>query len=264
MQVFNVRKLLCKLNIRYLILTISIFVLIFLTGCMDLGTFTKEDTFDEYYSSFGEVVGKYDHDGTVKNNGYDVEKSLFNDTTINHFTWENASDAVEYQEYAYIVIPFKEDLKIESIALFIACREEDQDNVGKVLRFTSFYYPDSSSLPSDEEIKLLTSPNTKIVVEKDDEGNDVEKEVVIEYADRLSSESICSVSYKVTDTWGDGIILQNFTQTTNIGYSYVSDNCLCAKAGSYLYIRVENNSGLTGNSSTACAISFMNLMIRAI
>ena len=127
-----------KLNIRYLFLTFSLCVLLFLTGCINLGVFVEEENFDLYYSSFGEVVGKYDLDGNVKNNNYDVEKSLFNDTTINHFTWENEDDSVEYQKYAYIVIPFKKDLKIESLALFIACSENDLSSVGLDLKFSAF------------------------------------------------------------------------------------------------------------------------------
>lgn len=260
------RKTNYKLNIRYLCLALlALFVLVFLTGCMDLGIFVEEeDNFALYYSSFGEVVGKYDLDGNVKNNNYDVEKSLFNDTTINHFTWEDEDDSVEYQEYAYIVIPFERDLKIESLALFISCREEDTESVGLELKFSAFYYPDSASLPEDENIKLLTSPDTRTVIEQDEHGNDIEVEEVIVYDDLASSLSVASTSYEVTNIWEDGIILKDFRQTVDYGTSYVSDNCLCAKAGSYLYIRIENNSGLNRNVLKSCAISFMNLMIRAL
>ena len=86
----------------------------------------------------------------------------------------------------------------------------------------------------------------------------------IVYDDLDSSLSVASTSYQVTNVWEDGIILKEFRQTINYGESYVSDNCLCVKPGSYLYIRVENNSGLNKNILQSCAISFMNLMIRAI
>ena len=253
-----------KKIIRYLLLTVSLFITTFLTGCMDLGVFVQEESFDLYYSSLGEVVGKYDQDGNVNNNNYDVEKSLFNDSTINHFTWEDEDDAVEYQKYAYIVIPFKADLNIESIALFIASEPGNTASVGLKLDFSAFYYPDSSLIPADEKIKLLSSPNTRTVIEKDENDNDVEREEVIEYDDLPQEYSVCSTSYEVTNVWEDGIVLEKFRQTVDYGISYVSDGKLTVKNGSYLYIRIENNSGMSNHSLEPCSISFMNLMIRAV
>lgn len=259
-----VRNLISKINIRCLFLTTSLMVVIFLTGCTDLGVFTEEENFDNYYASLGDVVGKYELEGVLKNNEYDVEKYLFNDSTLNHFTWADEDETVEYQQYVYIVIPFEKKIKIESLALFISSNDDPTYIEDLQLEFSAFYYPEATYIPDDGKIKMLTSPDTEIVEEDDGNGGTIEVEKEIEYDDLPRVAATATASCKAIDVWEDGIILKDFTQTTSYGVSYVTDKCLCVEAGSYLYIRVENNSGLNKTVMKPCNISFMNLMIRAL
>ena len=233
------------------------FIAILCSCSVDLGEFDMRDDYKEYYESFGDIKGLYDESQVVKENVYDFEKSIFNDTIVEKLKWENDSDKVEYLEYCYIVIPFLKDMKIESIALYVA----KDSALGEVrsLEFSAFYFEGSSSLPLN--IKLLTSPDTKIVEEDDGEGNIIEKEVEIEYDDPSKDLRCSYAKINVTNNF-DGFILEKFKQVE--GASYVKDKCLEVKAGSFLYIRCENNSGLNRDTLTPQAFSFMNLLVRSI
>ena len=244
-------------RITRILLTISSFILIsFLISCADLGKFDLEADggYEDYYEAFGDVVGKYDNNKTVAEISYDVEKSLLNDYIANNLAWENDEDKVEFKQYCYIVIPFERDMKIESIALYISGSPgELQNNSSMNVEFSAYYYPDSSSVPSN--IKLLTSDDTKV---EDD------KEVEIVYDDPARALRVSSYTLNVTSYFADAIILENFTQTLDFGVSYVADSCLEVKDGSYLYIRVENNSGLNRDTMKPLSISFINFLVRAI
>ena len=229
----------------------------------DMGIFNENEQngYEEYYKALGDVIGKYDNNKSVADISYDVEKSLFNETTVNQFKWANDEDKVQYKEYCYIVIPFKRDLKIDSIALYVSA---DRNYIGTgnvTFEFSLFYYRDSSEVP--ENIKLLSSDDTKMVEVDDGNGGTIEEEQEIEYDDRPRDISNCTTSITVTDTF-ESIIFNGFSQFSDGKEAYVHDNCIYAKSGSYIYIRVENNSGLNKATMTPCALSFINLIFRAL
>ena len=203
---------------------LSVLSLSILSGCTpDMGEFDKSDNnlgFDDYYASFGDIVGKYEENNAFTDDSYDI------------------------------VIPFERDLKIDSLALFVASNSSEPNNIE--LEFSLFYFKDSDSCPKDDKLKKQSDPDTKT-----EDG----KEVVIEYGDPKKDDRIAYSTLNVNHTFED-VYFEGFHQTTT-GDSYVSDNCLLAKEDSYLYIRVENNSALNRNM-TPISISFMNLLVRAI
>ena len=244
-----------KKRLYYLIIVPFILSIFILSSCSpSLGIFDKQEGnfgFDDYYASFDDIIGLYD-DGAVEMHlkEYDIQESITNDYTFEFNDWEDGAEKVEFQQYTYIVIPFKRDLKIDEIALFLASDPNGASDVK--LEFSLFYFKDSSSCPSRDDLKLYSDPDTKT-----EDG----KEVVIEYADPKKDDRITYSTMTVYHEF-DSVVFSGFHQTTT-GDSYVSDNCLLAKDGSYLYIRVENNSALNRDMSPV-KLSFINLLVRAI
>ena len=244
-----------KKILYYLSIVPSILSLFILSSCTpSLGIFDKQEGnfgFDDYYASFDDIIGFYD-DGAVDMHikEYDIEESITNDYTLEFNDWEDGAEKVEFMQYTYIVIPFKRDLKIEELALFVSSDPNDASNVN--LEFSLFYFQNESSCPSRDDLKLYSDPDTK------KEGD---KDVVIEYGDPKKDYRIAYSTMTVKHEF-DSVVFGNFHQTTT-GDSYVSDNCLLAKDGGYLYIRVENNSALN-RDMTPVKISFINLLVRAI
>jgi hypothetical protein len=215
--------------------------------------------YEDYYEAFGDVIGIYDVDKVVTKVNYDFNKSIFNDYIVNNLKWEKEEDKVLYKEYCYIVIQFRQEMKIESIALYVAKDSSVSKNMN--LEFSAFYFEDESLAP--QNIKLLSSDDVRIVSEDDGNGGTIEVTEEIEYDDPKKENRNC-FSNKVVSNSFDGFILERFSQINDGRESYVSDNCLVVKAGSLLYIRCENNSGLNKGSLDPCSFSFMNLLVRKV
>lgn len=235
-----------KRVIRFIAVGLFIIILFSLSACFDLGAFEEDDgTHESYYSSFGTVEGLYDG-GTRE---YKVEESLFNDYTVDNMDWEDDDDEVKDEEYLYIVLPFECEMKIESIALFVTSDETT------TLEINSFYYENGSVAPA--KIKYKSSPDTEIITEDDGEGNEIEREVEIEYDDPLPEESIAdSVCETVVNEWSS-FILSDFKQQ---GYE---DGLLHTGKNGMIYIRINQNSGLF-REKTACSFKFINLLVRTV
>lgn len=212
-----------------------------ISGCgPDLGTFGSDDSdLDAYYESFGKVKGLYDGGS----NSYDIEESLYSGKTINKF--ESDKD-VEQEQYLYVILPFKDRLRIDAIVLFAKA------DITVDVEINCFYYaeePDSS-----QKIKYLTSPDTEIVENPDTHEEEVKE---IKYWDPPKEESMCTVKTTFKkDEWVD-FVLGGFKQ---LGYS---DNYLHARDGGLLYLRLENNSGFNRETMRSVSWSFINLMVRA-
>ena len=222
-------------------------ILFVITSCTpDMGVYNKEDGgFDDYYGSFDDIVGIYDGESQMEKISYDIKDSITNDYTIENLSWENSEKKVVYKQYIYIVIPFKRDLKVESLALFVNSDPNIAKNTGISLEFSAFYFKDSSSCPDESKLKKSTDP---------DDGT--------EYSDPLKEARVAAASLRVSHEF-DSFLLDGFHQTVDIGESYVSDKCLLAKEDSFLFIRVENNSSIN-KDMTPVDISFISLLVRAV
>ena len=223
----------------------TVFFTLALASCaVDLGTFEgKGDNYKTYYDSFGEVQGLYDG-GKVN---YDVEKSLFNEKTMKEFTWDKDEDAVKDLPYLYMVIPFKESLKIQSVAFYV------RSQVTVTLEMSLFYFDGASVAP--EKIKYLTSPSTETIY--DSENNPIgEKE--IKYDDPPVSESMIHGNLELIQ--GDYVSV-GFGPFQQKGYE---DDYLHAGKDGLLYIRIENNSGFNVGRLPSASFTFINLLVRAV
>lgn len=214
-----------------------------LTGCsVDVGVLDKSDNLESYYKALGKVKGLYDGG----DHSYDVEDSLFNSKTINEYSWEKSEYEVKQEEYVYIIIPFKEDLKIESIALVF------KPNITVTMTINCFYFPNEDAAP--EKIKYLTSPDT------DPEDEDKP----IEYDDELVGESLLTGEKKLTSGVWDNFGLGGFKPTD----PRYNDGCLHVEDGGLFYLRIENNSGWNRDSEDVTlkpfAFTFLDLIVRAI
>lgn len=224
----------------------------------DLGKFDleKKGGFDELYGSVDDIKVLFENTSGFEEESFKF-KTLTNEYTINNLYWENTDDVILNHEYVYIIIPFKSDMKIEELALYVQSDSNVPNNVGIELEFSAFYFKNSDSCPNKDKLKKMSDPDTKI--EKDINNNDVEVE--IEYADPKKEARVAYSTVTSSHSF-ESFVLGGFHQTLDIGEGYVSDGCLLVKDGSYLYLRVENNSALNRNM-TPVAISFINLLFKA-
>ncbi|MBP5216301.1 MAG: hypothetical protein J6038_00515 [Bacilli bacterium] len=225
-------------------LTLSFLALLLSSCAADLGKFGKgESGYDELYASLGDVKALYDGG----EDDYDVEESLFNDETVNSFAWEDEDDAVKDREYLYLVIPFKAALTIETIAFYLYSETTIS------LEMSVFYF--ESELEAPEKIRYLSSPETQIIY--DEEDNPIGEEPIV-YDD--PPKEYASIHGEVALRSGDWVSLgrANFKQQ---GYE---DSYLHADDGGLLYLRVENNSGFNAGILPPVSFQFINLLVRAI
>ena len=227
-----------------LLKTISLISMLAISGCgVDLGVFEKDDDYESYYESFGDVDALYDGG----EHSYDIKKSLFNADLIQGSGWEDEDDEVKKEEYVYIVLPFEKELKIECIAL--AFMSPFSSN----LELNMFYFVNSDYAP--EKIKYLSSPDTEPVYDEDDNYIG-EKE--IEYDDPSKEESILSGELSlIREEWAS----YSFGGFKQDGYQ---DGYLHTGQDGLLYIRIENNSGHNKETLVSATFTFVDLIIRAV
>ena len=224
----------------------SFFALVTTSLCScaaNLGVFEKSDGYKSYYDSFDDLRCLYDG-GEVS---YDIKNSLFNDTTMKELKWEKEEYEVQYQQYLYLILPFESKLDIESISLCVRTVED------VTMKLSAFYFAPGATLP--QKIKYLTSPETETIY--DDDGNPVGEQPII-YDDILPQQSIVEGEMLIhRENWAS-FVLGNFHQQGS------QDSYLHAKEDSYLYFRIENNSGWNVGELQPFSFQFMNLLIRAI
>lgn len=213
-----------------------------LSACsFNLGTaFEKNDNYKTYYDSFADVRAKYDSGlGEGAEDTYNIKNSLFNDYTVNNMAWEKDENKVAERQYVYIIVTFKEVLKVESLSLYFKAAEASRS------RISAFYYVSDDLAP--KKIMYLSSP-----------AEDPDAEPPITYDDPLISDA--NLSFDVgfeKDTW-KSVTFEKFKQE---GYT---DGLLHTGSNSVLYIRVENNSGHDRGTTEPVTFTFINLLVRAL
>jgi hypothetical protein len=223
-------------------LLLSSFLIALASCAADLGKFDPEGDASDYYDSFGDVKGLFDGGSLT----YDVEKSLYNETTLKEMTWEDEDDAVQEKEYLYLVLPFESPLTIEAIVFNVYAATDTQ------LEMNLFYFDDASLVNTN--FKYLTSPDTEII--EDEDHNPVE--VPIDYDDPRADIAIVSGETGIYREEWSSIAFGDFMQR---GYY---DGKLHTDLGGVLYIRVENNSGWRRDELQPVSFTFINLLVRAV
>lgn len=231
---------------RCLAAVLSLLMPLTLGSCFDLGEFEGGNgDYRSYYESFGDVVALFD--GGMHT--YDVEKSLFSDRSVENMGWDNEEDAVASEEYVYLILPFEQEMAIESIALFLQTESEADFSI------SAFYYETPWAAPS--RVRYKSSPETEIVKETDEHGNEVEKEVEIEYDDPAPDDSVAETYCTTKPQEWESFLLENFDQE---GYR---DGLLHTGQGGMLFIRFDNNSWLYFDAPSY-PFRFINLLVRAV
>jgi hypothetical protein len=233
-----------------------ILLLIFSSCSPDLGKYELEKGFDDYYKDYGKIECLYEDSSGFKDKSYDLD-DLVNEYTINNLEWEKEEDSVLFLEYVYIIIPIKHDITIQELGIYFKADPNAINSVGNELEISLFYFPTSGNAPSVDELKKMNDPDTRIV--KDLNNNDVEE--VIEYGDPKKEDRISFAKLSSSHDF-QSILIGGFHQTVDYGEAYITDSKLNAKEGSFLYLRVENNSALN-RSMIPVAITFINLLIKA-
>jgi hypothetical protein len=236
------KKLICCLFIAP-----SLVIIAGLSSCNpDLGKYDSEDGLNDFLDDIDDLKGLYeskknDNEFEFKSDTYDLEDSITNEYIMQYLACEDSSKQVPFKKFVYIVIPFKSDLKIESLSLYVKANSTTEVK----LSFSAFYFKDSGSCPDKDKLRKMNDADVGI------------------YSDPPKENSVASASLSVGNYY-DGFVLSGFHQTVDIGESYVTENCLCVKKNSYLYLRVENNSALNKTTMQPVDISFINLLIRAL
>ena len=215
-----------------------------LSACsFDLGkAFEKNDNYKTYYDSFADVRAKYDSGlGVGAEDTYNIKNSLFNDYTVNNMTWEKDENKVIERQYVYIIVTFKEVLKVESLSLYFKATEVNRS------RISAFYYVSDDLAP--KKIMYLSSPT---------EDPETDPPTPIVYDDPPITDA--NLSFEVgfeKDAW-KSVTFDKFKQE---GFN---DGLLHTGSNSVLYIRVENNSGHDRGTTEPVKFTFINLLVRAI
>lgn len=212
-------------------------------GCFDLGMFEdgEEEGYADYYAAFGKVRTLSER-GT---HSYDIKDSLFNASTINDFTWEDAADAVASEPYTFIIIPCKRDMKIETLSLSLAAEAD-------VYLDVFLYVMDEASIPAS--VFFYDDDGKEEEEDEDDEEEEEEKQNPEDSV--LSPEdAACAVVWHAEkDKFST--IFANLKQ---------NGTGLAVEDGQILLIYITNNTryGFC-QGKERCSFSFMNLLIRAV
>ena len=239
------KKIICCLFISPILISI-----LFLTSCTpELGKYDKEDGdgFKDFYDDIDDIVGIYEGNSEFEEASYDLEKSITNDYIMEYLKCEKDENEVAFKKYVYIVIPFKSNLEVESIVLYVKTTAETTDSARMNIEASAFYFKDSSSCPNKGDLKKMSDSDTET------------------YADPAKEARVASSSTNVSKTFDSDycFVFEGFHQTLDIGESYVKNGNLVVKKNSYLYLRIENNSALN-RDMTPLDISFINLLVRAV
>lgn len=213
-------------------------------GCDDLGAYSDVT---DYYSSFGEIVLIDDE----SEEGYLIEEKFYNEQSRENFL--NEEDRVPSSEYVYMAIPFKRDIEMDSVALYL---ESKEDVTVYINVYVSDDIPDNwLSLKEFEENRGSTGSASDDKPKYDDPHPD---QRIGEVTVNLKKES-----------WGSFVL-----DTFRVGQQ--TQNSIQIKDGQYLLLQFRNNSGVrelkegkvvdpqTGLEIPKAKITMTNLLIRAL
>ena len=221
--------------------TLSLALLLASCGA-SLGKFDEDQSYETYYASFGDVKGLFDGGS----HEYDIEDSLFNETTLEEMKWDDDDDAVKEEEYLYLVLPFEDALTISSIALNVKTTTDVS------LELSLFYFVDDLSIGT--KFRYLTSPEKETIYDTD--GNPIGEQVVDYDEPPLDLAIQQGAMILAREEWS----VFGFSDFNQRGFE---DGYLHTLAGGSLYIRVENNSGWRKDELEPVSFTFINLLVRA-
>lgn len=250
----------CILKASVAICMTAIF-LIAACGCEDLGAY--ENT-DEYYNSFGDIALI---DGTTREKTeYSVENYFYNKESREDFLRgeDGAYKGVEHSDYVYMAIPFKSNIDMDTLALFI---QSKTDVTVYISVFVSDKIPSAWKAIADNEVPQNSTGDAS-AEEAEVESSDIEKV----YDDPDPDTRIGDVTVHLKQGKWNSFVLDVFK------INGVSQKSIQINNGQYILLQIRNNSGVrdfdekkqifvdpvTGLELSKAEITMTNMLIRAL
>ena len=245
---------------KFISIVVTVILSVTMVGCFDLGDFEDES---EYYNAFGDVQLVYQNPNAVEKDvmyeEYSVKDYFYNSNTGNDFVYGDPNDDdpdegkdIPRLPYVYMAIPFKQDLNVDSVALYFNALEKCSLKV-------SFYIVDKLPDGGDfDNIRIFGEPEFRPKLDDDDNPlyDDNNNPILekIEYSDPHESLIVYNATISLTkdkwtsvvvDTWSKGDVVE-------------------VKDSQYLLLRFVNNSGASEEGDIPVAFRVTNLLIRAV
>jgi hypothetical protein len=232
-------------------ISVAIVLVSTLIGCFDLGDFNDESA---YYAAFGDVRLVYQNPNATKKDidteDYSVKDYFYNKNTGEDFKYGDPKDDepdegkdIPQLNYVYMSVPLKQDLQIESVALYF--------NALQTCSLQVFFYK-VANLPnggSFTNIRLLGDPEYQ---QKQGDNNETIYEK-IEYSDPDDEFMVANSTIQVKKGEWTSFVVDNWKNGKD----------LIINEGEYLLLRFINNSGANTGEDSPVAFRVTNLLIRA-
>lgn len=198
-------------------------------GCDDLGAY--EDV-EEYYSSFGDIVfiGGAAGDGE----GFPVKDFFYNEESKKDFL--EGEEGVPHSDYVYVAIPFKKDIQMDSLAMYM----QATDNVTVYMNV------------------YLVEELPKRLDETDTSGKEPG------YREPDSKSKIGEITVDLKAGKWNSFVLDYFKDGEN------NEKSITVASGQYILLQIRNNSGVrelnteNGLRLDRAEITMTNLLVRAL
>ena len=238
----------------FLAICITAILAIAVCGCEDLGVY--EDT-QEYYDSFGEVV--LISGSTGEKSEYSVAESFYNEQSRENFLSgdENADKRVAHSDYAYMAIPVKNSIDMDSFALYA-------QSLNNAIVYINVYIIDDNEWKSIIDQMKKTEDSEATEETTDDSEN--------EYPVTDSLDKVGTVSVNLqNEKWGSFVL--DYFEVDSLLQKSIQINC--ENGVKYILLEIKNNCIFgegdqpyvdpnTSLELEKVEISFTNLLVRAL
>ena len=234
-----------KLIKSILTLTLAVVLTLALVGCDDLGEY---ESVDEYYSSYGDIVMISASSGDKEN--YSVEDYFYNEQSRKNFLKgdDGSYSGVPFDDYVYVAIPFKRDVNMDSLAIYVQAEAD-------CTAYINVYLTDK--IPSS-----FRGPDNKGEFSATDDFDDPDPKTRIAHS-----------SVRLTSGVWNSFLIDSF-----ISADGTASGGIQVKNGAYALIQIRNNSGIrifdqekqayvdseTAEELSGVRLTMTNLLIRAI
>ena len=158
------KRTLFKKLIRCLFIAPALVSITFLSSCNpDLGKYDSVDGYEDFLDDIYDISAMYEIQDPADQNkteftivSFDLKDSITNEYIMQYLKCEDITKEVAFEKYVYIVIPFRENLKIESLALYVKANTSEEVR----LDFSAFYFKDFDSCPEMDKLKKMNDPDS--------------------------------------------------------------------------------------------------------
>ena len=241
-------------------------------GCDDLGAY--ENT-EEYYASFGDVVliGGEAEEGK----SYSVEKYFYNKESREDFL-ENSEDKIAHSDYVYVAIPVVDDIKMDSLAMYLQAKEDVvlhvcvyiTDDLPAEWKVTEESETVSTESLTTSEVDTEESLEEKITETSFESADSDTEEETEEFKAPAYESRIGEITLHLKDGKWNSFVLDSFSIDNKV------EKSVNVEGGQYIVLQIRNNMAVfdeekqcfidpqTGAELEKAEITMTNLLIRAL